>query len=1045
MAHSYRSPDYGRGLLLMDRRIASVSADSNATNAEPYADQPVASAGADMSFVSAGSDYDIEFQVQRAGAANAAGVVWREMGDAASKWRGADEPKTCWLQKPFLDETADVAVRRGRLDVLALDNGALIVVQEQTSDELIFTKATLDGTLTEVSRLSQSYAKVAPALVRLPSGRIQMYVRNGPSLTISDKFNVDMYFSDVEGETWTLGAQACLAAPQDLTDSDDLWAIRVGYHAGQFLLLAQLAGNTYVQYSSSDGAYFTFIEKNTSLVIESFGLTTDSRGFHFVACADEVYSYALLGAANQPISSVGLQPITRASDGVGFEGRGGDESLGCCVAITETGTIYAYLNADNKAGLATDDMIRIVWSDDSGVTWQTSSQLTESGLFGERTGGGIDTKPTSWLTACCVGQTVFLLVQAKLTYFENPYIAWLGGRSNFTIPTDEQRQSITRQYQPEGGFAAVELPTTVTTGWSRATTGTAPSEAITAGKYVASMTAVGDVRYSWTCDGSATELWIKVEIGGVTVNGQFVCELQLTTRHVSFEVQSSVARIRDEKASTTLDSDTDDYTNKIFFFYASESTGETKAFVLIGGVWTEFLSGTASSGSTLAEVVRWGAEAVGTGSSTVEVLSVASGSGRDSFLAAYTSPDSTLPIPVSGGWTALSDDLRIKAEGGIAYVGDSYTVSEASDYSVQNILPSVAPSPVRGWRSKSHLAALQSTPCYVVFDLSDAGDTALDNELFGIYLDGINFPEFTIEAYISGVWTELDLDTTNLLQFSYTRHGNVIIPSTSATDSVYLARDELKGASIYLGSTATWGVIGNSEGTLGKPGDVRSCRIFLDDATVSGGDATSGTATIVFPRYLGILSMDTERFSKIRIVIDSATRDVAADDFITIGQCVIGPIVVFGQQYEGRQRSLTPNVQISDLPDGQRRVRVAGKPRRSVTFSWPNGHATHRIYDAPVDSEAWVQNYNDRNISASRDVSELLEGLLYELDGAKTPVVYLPKVPLGAALTQGFSNFRAGGAIYGRITSALQIDTAQGDELEDELVRINQITVEEEL
>lgn len=1043
MAHAYRSPQYGRGLLLMDRRITAVSVDSTSTNAEPFAGQPVASAGADMAFVSAGSDYDIEFQIQRAGAANAAGVVWREVGDSASTWRGADEPKTCWLQKPFLDETADVAVRRGRLDILALDDGALIVVQEQTSNELIFTKATLDGTLTEVSRLTVTASKVAPALVRLPSGRIQLYVRNGPALNIADKFNVDMYFSDDQGENWTIGAQACLAAPQDLTDEDDLWAIRVGYRAGQFLLLAQLAANTYVQYASSDGASFNFIEKNSATGIETLAVAVDDRGFHIVSSVLGIYNYHLLGAANQPISTLGFTPIQRDTDDEQFSGTTATEALGCAVAVMETGRIYCYLNCSTDVGLPTDDMIRIVWSDDSGVTWQVSSQITESGLFGEREGGA--TKPTSWLTACRVGQTVFLIVQAKLTFFENPYIALLGGRSNFTIPTDEQRQSITRQYQPEGGYSAVELPTTITTGWSRATTGTAPSEAITAGKYVATTTAVGDVRYSWTCDGSATELWIKVEIGDVTLNGQFVCELQLTTRHVSFEVQSSVARIRDEKAASTLDSDTDDYTNKIFFFYASEATGETKAFVLIDGVWTEFLSGTASSGSTLAEVVRWGAEAVGTGTSRVEVLSVSSGSGRDGFLAGYAAPDSTLPIAVSGGFTMLSDDLRIKAEGGVGYSGDSYTVSQASDYEILNILPNVAPSPARVWKSRSILSAQQGTPCEIVFDLSDAGYSAMDTELFGLYLEDINFPDFTVEAYISGAWVELDLDTTNTIQFAYTRHGNVIIPGASATDSIYFARDELKGASIYLGSTSTWGIVGNSEGTLGDPGDVRACRLFLDDDTVAGGDATSGTATIVFPRYLGILSLNDQRFSRIKIVIESGTRDHAADDFFRIGQCVIGPVVVFGQEYEGRQRALTPNVQISDLPDGQRRVRVAGKPRRSVTFSWPNGHATHRIHESPVASETWLNNYNSKRIAATRDTSELLEGLLYELDGAKTPVVYLPKIPLGAALTQGFSNFRAGGAIYGRITSALQMDTAQGDELDDELVRINQITIEEEL
>ena len=84
----------------------------------------------------------------------------------------------------------------------------------------------------------------------------------------------------------------------------------------------------------------------------------------------------------------------------------------------------------------------------------------------------------------------------------------------------------------------------------------------------------------------------------------------------------------------------------------------------------------------------------------------------------------------------------------------------------------------------------------------------------------------------------------------------------------------------------------------------------------------------------------------------------------------------------------------------------------------------------------------------STDVAPLLlDGLLDALDGADSPVVFCPSVPVmsgSGTQVQTLLWDRAGGAVYGRITSAsVRLESVVGDDLSDELFRVATVEITE--
>ena len=73
----------------------------------------------------------------------------------------------------------------------------------------------------------------------------------------------------------------------------------------------------------------------------------------------------------------------------------------------------------------------------------------------------------------------------------------------------------------------------------------------------------------------------------------------------------------------------------------------------------------------------------------------------------------------------------------------------------------------------------------------------------------------------------------------------------------------------------------------------------------------------------------------------------------------------------------------------------------------------------------------------------LLRDLVAYLDGAHTPIVYLPSIAKATPEITQTTSIDA--ALYGRIVSDVRIETVQGEELSDEIARVATVKIEEEI
>jgi hypothetical protein len=144
---------------------------------------------------------------------------------------------------------------------------------------------------------------------------------------------------------------------------------------------------------------------------------------------------------------------------------------------------------------------------------------------------------------------------------------------------------------------------------------------------------------------------------------------------------------------------------------------------------------------------------------------------------------------------------------------------------------------------------------------------------------------------------------------------------------------------------------------------------------------------------------------------------------------------------------MTPAYELTEVRGGARRVQRTGPARRAVEIAWEEG----------VDGTAIARNDVDYvrlhagggGIASPADVAPSLLGLMEQLDGAVTPIVYLPQIATMTGGTTVRTIVSPYLQLYGRIRSeTLQVDTVQGDEFGDpngEVYRVARVRIEEEL
>jgi hypothetical protein len=627
-------------------------------------------------------------------------------------------------------------------------------------------------------------------------------------------------------------------------------------------------------------------------------------------------------------------------------------------------------------------------------------------------------------------------------------------------------------------------------GWTKTTSGTAAGLPI-AGKRNINTSDGGKLVYSRgggtsvsTCSG---EFDVSSAVFNTMAQGDVGLEIQIDNGTLKYQLglylvgSSSTATgllLRDRVAGTTIATIpidfTDEYTYKFelynskfqLFYRPADSTDdqvwERAKDPFSGDTYAGYtLTSTASTGATAS--VSWGHFFATTTGSTGDAISnwrrvlvsfgtnlatsaVSSGI-KNWFIASYVDYASTddfhngyhyVDSPV---W--VTDGVYVKASGGPTYFMDQWEIGAAYQYGVRNIMPEVAASPLRHWRSTSDDVDVTITWVVGAEDIDTAIADVVDEwpggESFFVYLQGTNFKT----AAFYGV-DESD-NEEKICDCVFTRWGTLIVDTHGGTTMVqsgggtqYVGLGELAGSYIILsGDGLPRKITTNSEGQLNTTTKRVTVRFEADGNEDQGIDNDAGNCIFGTVGLFANHDMPSNHFKAYKLKIPAQTT---AEGYFKIGKCIFGPPIVFGlAPSEGFSTELPQdNTLLNETQAGHTEARVYNDTPRIKSLSWNSADQTMLDQASPDYVQFAV---GDEPQALYDDVARQLYGLYRELHGADGLVVYCDQIP--AVTNTGQLDPER--LMYGRCRSSFQESNIVGDEGTDELVQVTNWTMKEEL
>ncbi len=411
----------------------------------------------------------------------------------------------------------------------------------------------------------------------------------------------------------------------------------------------------------------------------------------------------------------------------------------------------------------------------------------------------------------------------------------------------------------------------------------------------------------------------------------------------------------------------------------------------------------------------------------------------------------TNPTDLDGApFTSLSktyadDGVYVRAVDGPTKPGDSWNIDTRYEYPVSNILPGSEPSPSKGWRSTDET---QQTIAFTTYGVNRYSE-------IGLFLDGINFRNATLDGHNGTTWVTLaSIDTaTGQTNLAYQQGGLSlgVDPAGSTAPGRYFEMDEFIGGTVRAnpssGADFSRTITRSGAGQWTQQAGYVRASVEIDSTPI--GLSATGTLDIWSPRILIAIHNVPSSYKKFRLVI-AASQNTAAG-YYKIGQMCLGPLYLFSQDYSwGRTVETTPNTELVTYRDGSRSSFKRGENRRAVSFGWGEGVDT-----TPVQGTAPSPDYLEGTstsgalpIAYRGDVPSLLERLSHFTAGPNLPLVYVPSVAAGSTGQDVKTIQGLNAGLYGRMVSGVQTDSIVGDEMDGtsgELMRISNVRIEEEL
>ena len=1085
MASDVSTSDDLRGLLIHDPRIKHANLDasqSSYTQASPRPGVPEDqnSPRSSMVFQTSGSqsaNQQLRFRIGEGGYpgtyGRGAGGLWKYEND--SNWYGSDVYNVItgrdWIE--YIDNSLGSDNNDDPCLVRLEDGSVMAAYHHQTSlagSRIRIKTMRPGGAWTTAADLNPTPTAVAasfmnPCLLVLPGGRVALYYWTAD--TSANVGQIQMQYSDDGGTTWTLGATACLTSAIDISSAASgyyLGRIRMARNSGQILLVAELTTRdgsktnpeVLTQWGSDDdGVNFTHVETfvaDTNNGQQPSVLALQSGGFVvYVASvtATSTVQYRL-ASAYEAMTTAGTTTMSGLT--------GGSEVID--VFRDEDQTLYMLWH-DVGA-----DTVQVVRSIDEGLNWIHLDDAVSNAQAFYSLADANTMLSTRELTATAVeGRMVVLskFTTATGTKDDESIIClYGGGSSSVTLPSVAAYRRDANQMAFNRTWIDIEKPGD-TADYSKVGAGT---DTLTVNGLTLS-TAVGQALYyddtgsnigtSSVADQVIVLAELDVQSGGTLINDQIAINVVLADGtndyNISVRMTASAFRLWDNNAAAAVGSDaTVDMTAGVQLLIAIKN-GKAATYYRLTGTssdnarsWTNGPAGSLTSDTSSPAAnssISWGHRVIQAGESKWRLFHWSvQGAASQPLAEGFTNPTDLFSRPISRHPIGIDDGVKVSAIDGPGRESETWNIDTRYDYSVEHIDPTLAPSPRRRWRTTGE------TQADIVWDLHGlANDARYGSTTIGLYLGGINWRTGSLWGKANGgSWVKLgDLDAAEGLQpLAFTRVGDSVGPNVagSVNAAQYLQRNEYAGGSFASSTSVVRRIVRHTEGAFSNS-LTRRATLFLDG--VADSDPASGDGAIWSPRMLAIAHHVSD-YRYLRLRIDAQTT---ADGYFEIGSCILGPLALFGSPYSwGRVIDNVANVELTTARDGTRYARGLGDPRRLVSFSWSEGVDTSATYsssgtNAIPDYLTGTSTSGAEPIGTPYDTPMVLSGVLTEINGAATPVVYVPAIARG---TPNFAVYpQKAASVYGRMTTPVRLETVQGDELGTEIMRVLNVEIEEEV
>jgi hypothetical protein len=1100
---SDRSGTYLRGLLVPDPRLvaANVVSKTDATTPSAYTQEgsftglAVPDQATNLDLRTSGAqaeDGDLEIRTSRAGGIGADGAQfqWRDVaaGDTSSEYKGRDAPQLVTDFEPLLYTTSADAVAL-KPHVIKLASGKLLASYSTTTLGAVrmkrydpATAAWTDASLAPHGA-GTGYLPGAATITQIGSGRVLALV------LAQDQVQVDLYYSDDDGDNWTLGGRRVLdAGVPDAT----VTSMRVAYSpASQQLSLLIMyvesggSRDTIAQYASADlGTRFLTVDDDVSnsaslaeimdfkdvdiLPLSGAGFLVAYAGNEDPAVVDAVTNVVTLSSAFTDIAAREPVGIVSAS-GVGA-------TEGSVALWREGGSIYLL---HHLVDVTTPGQLSR--SNDEGRTWSGAVPLALTGTHNFEGSAGTQTTYLLNYSAAMVDGRVAVVsrwVDPDTSYDSwSVIVVWRAGYGSHTGPAsrgsaglDFNDKAMCPWHSSIAGASALWLPVAEPqdVGWTP--DGGAGTALLTSSGWLEITTTAGQTKaFSEVfADTAATSLFAEFQVQLDTNEGNIAAKevaftVDFNNNTVSFSIEihlaSSGYRVYDAKAAAYMAAAvTFDFTAGGKIRVAIDSAGNSRTWHSTLGHVSEWTVGTASTGMTDGggagnHNISWGHIAAAENVSHWTMVAWTNhankwtGTSVAALAGTWANPGDVRGMPFITSPLGIVKGVSVEAIGGPSLVGETQRIAALYEYPIAAIAPTDSPSPNREWRSTGDGANVA-----LVWDLErEAGfaNSFWESSSLGAFLVRANFQTCKLQGWDGAAWQDLIvLDAAKgYTDLDFTREGRMVRPDTAgggtanerwsphemhAGDTIALAKD---------GETTKYRkILHNAEG--GWRTGTKLARLQLDADTLDGTEPASGKATIIRRNFGGVAHNVSATYRYVRLYIPAQKT---ADGYYRIGSLAIGPVFVFGLQYgNGWADEKRVNVSLNTLESGARRSRNMGASRRAVEVSWSDqAQDTTAIWGAAPTPDYVTGVTSGDPVASIADTAYQVLGLVERADGPSSPVVYLGRIARGA----GSHIYTLDPEwMYGRVTTMdPSIDQVVGDEGVSPLFRLNRIRFEEEV